>query len=162
MSWRMGNDLKYTVESASRAAERNGLAEWVADFLASPGSDNAVLAQQLSNPPRRWLGPVQLPIDQLQRLAGPPGEPVLVPVDEDFWRDDVEEMKELVEEEGWTPPPVIVTWDRGELVVEDGNHRLEGLRRASVSQAWAVVGFTDATERARFASGLRPDACSDE
>jgi hypothetical protein len=150
MPFAVTDERKYTVDSASRAAERDELAEWVADFLASPGSDNAVLAQQLSNPRRWWLGPVQLPIDQLQRLAGPPGEPVLVPVDDDFWRDDVDEMKERVEEEGWEPPPVIVTWDDGDLVVEDGNHRLEGLRRAGVDEVWAVVGFTDAAERDRF------------
>src|SRR5690242_18697179 len=66
---RMSDDRKYTVESASRAAERDELAEWIADFLASPGSDNPVLAVKLTDPPRSWLGPMQLPIDQLQRLA---------------------------------------------------------------------------------------------
>jgi hypothetical protein len=146
----MSDEQEFSVQSAARAAEQNALDGWVADFLASPGSDNPVLAQQLSDPPRLWVGPVKLPIDRLARLAGPPDQPVLVPVDDDFWRDDVEEMKELVEEEGWEPPPVIVTWKRGELVVEDGNHRLESLRRAEVDEVWALVGFESADDRDRF------------
>jgi hypothetical protein len=141
---------RYSVETAAQAAQQDRLGEWVAEFLASPGSDNAPLAEMLTNPPRFWLGPVQLPLDRLHRLAGPPDQPVLVAVDEDFWRDDVEELAERVEEEGLEPPPVIVTWQRGQLVLEDGNHRAEALRRAGVEGVWAVVGFEDPDERARF------------
>ena len=61
-----------------------------------------------------WTGPVQLPIDELNRLAGPPGDPVLVVVDDDEWRDDVEELGDKVEE-GWEPPPMVVTYRDGQL-----------------------------------------------
>jgi hypothetical protein len=37
------------------------------------------------------------------------------------------------------------------LVLEDGNHRVEALRRAGSNQAWAVIGFVDPEERDRFA-----------
>ena len=81
---------------------------------------------------------MELPIDQLHRLAGPVDQPVLVTVeDEDWWRDDLEDMKEQIEG-GWEPPPVVITWKDGELVVEDGNHRLEGLRHAGARRG--VVG----------------------
>jgi hypothetical protein len=143
------NDHEYSVQSAQAAAKRDELGDWVARFLASPGSDNAPLAGILSDPPRYWLGPVQLPLNRLHRLAGPPGEPVLCPLSEDEWGEDVEEMEHLVEE-GWEPPPVIVTYKNGQLVLEDGNHRVEGLRRAGGPQAWAVVGFEDPAERTRF------------
>ena len=76
-----------------------------------------------------WTGPVQLPIDQLHRLAGPPGDPVLCAVADDYWRDDVDELGEKVED-GWEPPPVIVAFREGELTLEDGNHRVEGVRRS--------------------------------
>src|SRR5262245_5351527 len=99
------NDQQYSVEGARDAAQRDELGGWVARFLSSPGSDNAPLAAILSRPPRHWLGPLQLPLGQLHRLAGPPGEPVLVPMDEDEWGDDVGDMEELVED-GWEPPPV--------------------------------------------------------
>jgi hypothetical protein len=143
----------FSLASARAAAAADDLAGWVAAFLRSPGSDNAALAEQLSEPGRAWLGPVRLPFDQLHRLAGPPGEPVLCPIDEDDWRDDVDEMAERVEE-GWEPPPLVVTARDGQLVLEDGNHRVEGLRRAGEREGWAVVGFDDADQRDRFLASL--------
>lgn len=129
----------HTVETAREAAERGELDSWVARFLASPGSDNAVLAEALTGGARTWTGPARIPIDQLNRLAGPPGEPVLEAVPEDFWRDDVEELALLIEE-GFEPAPVIVTLRDDQYVLEDGNHRVEALRRAGVQEAWAIVG----------------------
>jgi hypothetical protein len=34
--------------------------------------------------------------------------------------------------------------------VEDGNHRIEGLRRSGLSDHWAVVGFDDDDQRQAF------------
>ena len=65
----------HTVETARAAAERDDLVRWVAEFLASPGSDNAELGEALSTSHRWWIGPVELPLDRLHRLAGPPGAP---------------------------------------------------------------------------------------
>jgi hypothetical protein len=143
------SDERFTVESARRAAERDELGEWVARFLASPGSDNGALGHALTHPPRTWIGPVQLRIDQLHRLAGPPDHPVLCPVDDDEWRDDVDDLEEKVED-GWEPPPMVVTYRDDQLVLEDGNHRAEGLRRAGEDAAWAVVSFESPDERDRF------------
>ena len=58
--------------------------------------------------------------------------------------------------EGWEPPPLVVTWKGGQLVVEDGNHRLEGLRRAEVDEAWAVVGFEREADRDAFEPPISP------
>ena len=149
----MSDEEKYTVETAREAAERDELDEWVARFLASPGSDNAPLADKLSKPRRWWLGPVQLPHDRLHRLAGPPDAPVLCPVEDDYWRDDVDDMAERIEDD-WEPPPVVVSYRDGQLVLEDGNHRVEGLRRADKEHAWAVVAFEDPEDRDRFQAGL--------
>lgn len=145
----MSDDHEYSVQSARDAAQRDELGTWVARFLASPGSDNADLADELAEPRRWWLGPVQLPTDQLHRLAGPSDAPVMCPVDDDYWRDDVDDLAERVEDD-WEPPPVIVSYRNGQLVLEDGNHRVEGLRRAGEDQVWAVVAFEDPAERERF------------
>jgi hypothetical protein len=139
----------FSVAAARRAAERDELGDWVARFLASPGSDNAALADLLAERPRWWMGPVLLPFDRLNRLAGPPGEPVLVALDDEDWGDNVEQMAENVEE-GWEPPPVIVSYREGQLVLEDGNHRVEGMRRAGERETWAVVNFEDEEARDRF------------
>jgi len=137
------------VEAARAAAERDELGEWVVRFLASPGSDNAPLAGQLTQELGWWLGPVQLPLDQLHRLAGPPGAPVLEEVEDHEWRDDVDDLARQVED-GAQPAPVIVAHRNDQLVLEDGNHRVEALRRAGHDEAWAVVGFDSADERDRF------------
>lgn len=150
----MANDPRFTLDAARDAAAHDRLGEWVAAFLRSPGSDNGALAEQLSTPRRWWLGPLPVPLRELHRLAGPPGEPVLCPVDEDDWRDDVDDMKEEIEE-GWEPPPLIVSYQDGALVLEDGNHRVEGLRRAGAQEGWAVVGFEEAGQRDEFAASLR-------
>lgn len=142
-------DEKFTVETAREAAARDELDAWMARFLASPGSDNAELGQMLRERSLLWIGPLELPIDKLNRLAGPPGHPVLVPVDDEAWRDDVEDLEERVEE-GWEPPPVVVTYEDGQLKLEDGNHRVEGMRRAGETMAWSVVGFQTTAERDRF------------
>ena len=139
----------FTVDAARRAAERDELNTWVAEFLSSEGSDNAELGYGLTHPPRTWIGPVRLPLDQLNRLAGPSGHPVLVEVDEDEWRDDVDDLEEKVED-GWEPPPMVVTFRDDELHLEDGNHRAEGLRRTGETEAWAVVSFSNAAERDHF------------
>jgi hypothetical protein len=125
----MTDDTQHSLDSARRAAERDELARWVHDFLCSPGSDNAELAEILDGKIGRWIGPVRLPIDRLVRLAGPPDQPVLCPVDEEFWDDRVSDMEERIEE-GWEPPPLLVSFAGDHLYVEDGNHRAESLRQA--------------------------------
>jgi hypothetical protein len=149
----MNDDHEYSVEAAREAAERDELNAWVAEFLGSPGSDNAVLGEQLTQPPRTWVGPMRLPIDQLNRLAGPSDDPVLVEVDEDDWRDDVGHMAEQVSE-GWEPPPVIVTFRDDQLVLEDGNHRVEALRQAGRDDAWCLVSFETAEDHERFQASV--------
>ncbi len=144
---------EFSLQSARQAAERDQLDRWVADFLASPGSDNAVLAEQLTEQSLSWLGPVTLPLNRLHRLAGPEGEPVLCVVDDEYWRDDVEEMKDEIED-GWEPPPLVVTYRNDNLVLEDGNHRVESLRRAGEGEGWAVIGFEGDEERDRFMAAL--------
>lgn len=145
----MTDGEQYTTETAREAAARDELAQWVSAFLASPGSDNAALAEQLADPPRWWIGPVEVPLDQLNRLAGPPGHPVVEAVADHEWRDDVDDLARQVEA-GQEPAPVIATQTDDGLKLEDGNHRVEALRRAGVGRAWTIIGFDDPDARDRF------------
>lgn len=146
----MSSEGQFTVESARAAAERDEVDEWIAEFLASPGSDNAALAEQLTSRPLWWLGPVQLPFDRLHRLIGPPEDPVLAELDDDD-HERIEDMADSIDG-GWNPPPLIVSYrgDLGQLVLEDGNHRVEGLRRAGERAGWSLVCFDDPAERDSF------------
>lgn len=137
-------DTDFSLESARTAARGDDLNTWVAQFLRSPGSDNAALAEELTSPPRAWRGPMQLPIDQLHRLAGPPDEPTLGRFDGDDL-DTVESMDDSIDD-GWEPPPVIVSVRGDQLVVEDGNHRIEGLRRNGRTECWALLGAGGAAD----------------
>jgi hypothetical protein len=143
------SDEQFSVAAARAAAARGQLGRWVAEFLCSPGSDNPLLAEILAQSHPCWVGPVELPIDRLHRLAGPSGAPVLEVVEDDEWRDDVDGLATKVKA-GHEPPPVVVTYRDDHLEVEDGNHRLEALRRAGRAEAWAVVGFEDVAERDQF------------
>jgi hypothetical protein len=148
----VSDDERFTVSGARAAADEGDLRTWVRDFLASPGSDNPVLGNVLTDERAWWTGPLRVPIDQLQRLAGPPEDPVLVPVDEDYWDDRVDDMAKRIASDGWEPAPVVLSFrdDDGSLEVEDGNHRIESLRRAGRKQAWAVVGFTTEAQLESF------------
>lgn len=143
----------FTVETARRAAGDGELGEWVRRFLASPGSDNAVLGEQLSDPPRVWVGPVEVPIDRLHRLAGPPGSPALAEVPEGYWREDVQDLADKVDD-GLEPAPVVATFKEDHLMLEDGNHRVEALRRAGFDRAWTIIAFEDEEIRDQFLADL--------
>lgn len=143
------SDDAHTTETALEAAGRDDLRRWVADFLASEGSDNAPLAEQLTADCPWWIGPVEVPLDDLHRLAGPPGAPVLEVVEDDWWRGDVDDLAGRIQG-GHEPPPVVAALRDGRLVLEDGNHRVEALRRAGRDTTWAVVGFVDPAARDAF------------
>ena len=145
----MTDGPEFTTETARAAAGREELGEWVADFLASPGSDNAPLAELLTERSLLWIGPVLVPLDQLHRLAGPSGHPVLEEVEDHEWRDDVQDLAERIEG-GLEPAPVVLSYRDDQLVVEDGNHRIEALRRAGVPESWSVIGFERPEERDHF------------
>lgn len=145
----MSSEPDYSTEGVRAAAERDELMDWVVDFLGSPDSDNAALGTSLRQEGLTWAGPIRVPIDELVRLAGPSDHPVLQPLDDDEWRDDVDELASDIEA-GAGPPPVIVVFRDDQLVLEDGNHRVEALRRAGRDDAWAVIGFEDTEERERF------------
>src|SRR6187397_2152906 len=144
---------RFDLASARRAADSDETALWVGDFLASRGSDNAVLAAALAQREHWWLGPISLPLDALTRLAGPEHD-VLVPVDDNEWEHDVAEMEESVED-GWEPPPLLAEFQNGQLLLQDGNHRYEALERAGARRAWVLVYFDDPGAWERFARTSR-------
>jgi len=141
----MADEQDFTLDTARSAARDDRLHEWVDGFLASPGSDNAVLGEQLRREYTLWFGPVEVPFDRLHRLAGPEDQPTLERLDDDDL-DTVESMEESIDD-GWTPPPFVATWQGDHIVLEDGNHRVEGLRRSGRDRFWCVVGAKD--EQAR-------------
>jgi hypothetical protein len=140
------------LESARKAAAEDRIAQWVGDFLSSPGSDNATLAAGLAQRPHWWLGPVRVPVARLVRLAGPERE-ATVPVAPTQWNRDVGEMAESLDD-GWEPAPLLAEFRDGRLLLQDGNHRYEALKRAGAREAWVIVYFADPSQRDSFRSAL--------
>jgi hypothetical protein len=153
----MDDDAEFSVDAARRAAEDGRLSDWVLAFLASAGSDNEELAAAFAFRGAAYLGPLLLDFDRLTPMAGPDEDAVVVPVPEAEWEPDVEGMEESVEE-GWQPPPLLVTHRDGQFLLEDGNHRFEALRRSGEVRGWVILAFADAAEREVFASGMRAAA----
>ena len=155
---------EFSLASAQRAADESTLAEWVVDFLASPGSDNGELAAALAFSGATYLGPIRFELDRLTPMAGPDEGRVVVPVPKEDWESDVEAMEHSIEE-GWRPPPLLVSHRDGKYYLEDGNHRYETLHRSGATHAWTILLFADEAERDRFLKGRgrvsdrqRPDA----
>ena len=149
----MTDGRRFSLRSAFDAAERDETALWVGDFLASRGSDNATLAAGLAQKKTWWVGPVRVPLSELTQLAGPEDEDVLIPVETEEWEEDVEAMEESVEQ-GWEPPPLLVEYRDGDLLLQDGNHRYDALQRAGESDTWALIWFTDEAELDRYQASL--------
>ena len=124
------------------------VARWVGEFLASRGSNNAALAAALAQEPHWWYGPVLLPLANLERLAGPEPD-VLCTEDPAVWEDEVEGIEEQLDD-GWEPPPLLAEWRDGRLLLQDGNHRYEALRRTGEEKAWVLIWFDDPKTRAEF------------
>ena len=143
---------EFSLASAQRAADEGTLAEWVVDFLASPGSSNAELAAALAFSGATYLGPIRFELDRLTPMAGPYGGRVVVPVPREEWESDVEAMEHSIEE-GWRPPPLLVSHRDGKYYLEDGNHRYETLRRSGATHAWTILLFANEAERDRFLKG---------
>jgi hypothetical protein len=143
------DDEKFSLASAQRAADEGRLAEWVVDFLASPGSSNSELAAAFALSGATYVGPIRFPLDRLTPMAGPVGDEVVVPVPEEAWESEVEAMEHSMEW-GWHPPPLLVSHHDAKYCLEDGNHRFETLRRMGATHVWIVLLFAGEVERDRF------------
>ena len=147
----------FDLASARQAAAEDRTAEWVGEFLATEGG-NAILAAALAQEPHWWAGPVFLPLDALERLAGPADEEVLCVIDPEEWEQDVAAMSEELEA-GWEPPPLLAQRERdGRLLLQDGNHRYEALCRDGADGAWVLVYFDRVEDRDAFLESAVPSS----
>ncbi len=107
-----------------------------------------LLAAALAQREHWWVGPIRVPLDAIERLAGPEDDAV-VPIEPRMWDDDVEHMEDSLEQ-GWEPPPLLAEHRDGRLLLQDGNHRFEALRRQGAAEAWVLVYFDDPRDRDAF------------
>ena len=138
----MNEPLYAPTASSSRAFGQAGcLAAWLQAFLRNEGR-NIPFADGLLLAPRRYHGPERWSLSALSRCCGP--EPDMAfRVDANAFERRVRALMETLACGQWDMPPLIVHRDAdGRLTLNDGNHRLEALRRLGVQEAWVLVWET--------------------
>lgn len=135
--------MTFTVEEALEFASKGEIEEWVHLFLNSIG-DNTPFSEGLKLQKRYWLGPLFIELDKLRRCCGPEPEMQFV-VPEDSWEIHITCFQNLIRN-GWRMPPLIA-YNEGEyLLVNDGNHRLEAMRREGIKGYWAIIWESNSNE----------------
>ena len=132
--------LKFTTEEAILFSKNGCIEEWVHIFLKTKGN-NIPFSDGLKLQKRYWLGPVQLPLNELRRCCSPEEDmeyhnPI------DSWELRVGKLSDLLRK-GWEYPPLIVQHHEGKLIVRDGNGRHEALKRLDHKNCWVILWDSD-------------------
>jgi len=126
----------FTVKTSLDAKEKGMLQEWINDFLNSEGGNRGLL-EGLKIKKRYWRGPYEIDIDKLIRCCGPEKNMEYI-VSKEAFEKNVNHLKEIFDQKGELPP-LIAEYVNGCLIVRDGNHRLEALRRCGIKKYWVLV-----------------------
>ena len=133
----------FDLAAARRAGETGTLEAWVHEYLRGPGR-NLPFSEGLTLQPRRFRGPLEVPLRSLQRGCGPEPE---MPFREssELWEQAVDYFARLPEPiEAF--PPLIVSYRQGVLVINDGNHRHEAFARRGFQSCWIIVWYPSVDE----------------
>jgi hypothetical protein len=129
--------MKYDVASAKKYAADGQIEAWIHAYLMEGDWANPGLSEGLKLQPRYWVGPVEVPLDDLVRTCGPEPD-VSFPVDPDGWELKVTLLARNIQSPA-DLPPVIAEYLQGILYVRDGNHRHEALRRYGADRCWVLI-----------------------
>lgn len=139
-----------SLDGALAAAKNGQQSEWIQAHLQLPYNRNSGLAKGLQLlATRAYLGPIQLPLDDLKRVCGPEPD-IQFPEDPQRWEERITFLTQKLEA-GWVSPPFIVAGGMElPLYLADGNHRLEAMRRLGTASYWAVLYFEDNSAKQQF------------
>lgn len=136
---KMGS-MKFNVKEAIEYSSKGKIEEWVHFFLNSVGN-NIPFSEGLKLQKRYWLGPILYDLNKVSRCCGPE-EDIKYHEPIENWENRVKKMEELIKK-GWQMPPLIVNHDKGQLEINDGNHRHEALKRAGIKKFWIIFWDSD-------------------
>lgn len=146
-------DMTFTVNEALEFASRGDIEEWVHLFLNSVG-DNKPFSDGLKLQKRYWLGPFHIELEKLRRCCGPEPEMQFI-VTADGWESHISYFQKLIKD-GWNIPPLIAYNQGDYLVVNDGNHRLEAMRREGIEKWWVIIWESNGAENLKQWSKYMP------
>ena len=147
----------FSVRGAERCADRGVVEARVHAYLTSGYWANVPLAEGLKPKERDWVGPTDVPLDDIDRQCGPEeGMPYREPAE--LWERRVGQLLATAEDVR-DPPPLIVHSSNGtrrnrdgtlRFVVADGAHRLEALKRSGRASCHALIWFETAEQRDEY------------
>ena len=160
----------FTVRGALWCAEQGRLAAWVRAYLDAAGvfhgdlgenSDyHERLAAWFEREERFWAGPLELPLRRLIRRFGPEEA---MPWNEprETWERRVTAIQNAFSNPSEMPPLIAhaVEAEPGEeggrftLLLNDGAHRHEALKRLGQTAFWVIVWFDSAAQQQAFLRG---------
>lgn len=100
--------------------------KWLQDYLRGEGN-NIGLADGLLLEKRYYVGPVDWNIDALERCCGPEST-MKYRTDEKDFNKRINGITERILQ-GWEMPPLLVSYERNEFLINDGNHRYEAYKK---------------------------------
>ena len=148
-------EYRCTLDSAKAFADCGRLEDWVHTYLLSDGH-NEEFSRGLRLFPRRFLGPVKMPLSLFARCCGP--EPHMKwRVNEEWFEQHVANLREVIAAKQDLPPLIVhylIPYGESEGVFElnDGNHRLEAYRRMGIAEAEVIVWITEEREYEMFSN----------
>ena len=143
----------FNLETARAYFDAGRLADWIHTYLTTCHHPNVPLAEGLKLEPRWWVRPLEIPLDEIERICGPEPDMEFVVAREGFERYINILMKGFVKLEDF--PPLIVYHDEsGRMTIRDGSHRYETFTRLGLPACYAFIWFNSAEihQNSRFAT----------
>lgn len=106
-------------------------------YLNGPGR-NPLLAQGIVTYARYSVGPIEVPLTRLQRIAGPE-RGMLYPANANLWESTVNKFVEALEAGVIFPPLIAVDFVVLGLAVGDGNKRHAALERLGLTEYLTIL-----------------------
>ena len=135
--------MKYTIKEALQYSKNGQIEEWVHSFLNTVGK-NKPFSEGLKMQKRFWLGPVMYDLSKVTRCVGADNTFKYFEPAENF-ENRVKGLQQA-RSKGFQFPPLIVENVNGELILSDGNHRIEALKREGVKEYWVIFWGSEGKE----------------
>ncbi len=130
----------FDLASATDAQANGVLERWVHCYLEGPGQ-NAAFADGLRLEPRRWRGPLMMPLTALTRTCGPEAH-MPFRVTDQHWRHKTQAITNaFVSLDAF--PPLIVQRDPTGFHIRDGNHRYGAFTRLGLATCWVILWYAN-------------------
>ena len=151
----------YDQDSLEIFLRDGNLSEWLSSFLTHSPSRNINLLRYINKDARYLLGPFQMKINQLKRIAGPGAQ---YPVEPAVWETRIDRICTSLKDPRRLPPGIIycrdVSDDTGKhpmYQLADGAHRHEALKRLGCKRMCIIAWMKTESQLVKLLRNLSGD-----